>query len=315
MRSSHGLRPRRGSTTAALAALAVLAAGCSADDPAGSDAGSDTASDTGSEGPTSRASVSGRPSSKPTAEAATRSGEPDLARLGQRELDRRLIAAAWDGDVRLARRLIEQGADVNAKDGTGQNAYLIATSEGHDELLELTLRNGAEPLARDRYDGTGVIRAAERGHADVVGRLVREGVPVDHVNNLGWTALHEAIVLGNGSQRHLRTVRVLVAAGADVRIRSRRDDTPPPEQARSRGYDAMADLLAAAARADSGGAPRNPDRRLLAAARTGDVDQVALALRYGGRTGVRDAQGRTPQQLATRGGHSEAARLLRAMGG
>jgi ankyrin repeat protein len=50
-----------------------------------------------------------------------------------------LIRAAWANDVEGARRLIAAGADVNAKDDTEQSAFLIATSEGHLALLELTL--------------------------------------------------------------------------------------------------------------------------------------------------------------------------------
>ena len=76
---------------------------------------------------------------------------------------------------------------MNAQDDTQQSAYLIATSEGYYELLELTLRHGAQVEAKDSYNGTGLIRAAERGHCRRRRRLVRAGVPVDHVNNLGWT--------------------------------------------------------------------------------------------------------------------------------
>jgi ankyrin repeat protein len=71
--------------------------------------------------------------------------------------------------------------------------------------------------SKDSFNGTGLIRAAERGHWHVVGRLIRAGISLDHVNELGWTALHEAVVLGEGGQRHLDTVRVLVAGGADTR--------------------------------------------------------------------------------------------------
>jgi len=35
------------------------------------------------------------------------------------------------------------------------------------------------------------------------------------VNNLGWTALIESIVLGDGGERHTETLRLLVEAGAD----------------------------------------------------------------------------------------------------
>ena len=85
----------------------------------------------------------------------------------------------------------------------------------------------ATSRANDSYNGTGLIRAADRGHAAVAGRLVQAGVAVDHVNRLGWTALHEAIILGDGSGRYVDTVRVLVAADADLRLPSRRDGVRP----------------------------------------------------------------------------------------
>ena len=90
-------------------------------------------------------------------------------------LDQPLIDAAWANDVDRARALIAAGADVNAQDDTQQSAYLIATSEGYLDLLELTLANGADLTSLDSYRGTGLIRAAERGHADIVGRLLRAG--------------------------------------------------------------------------------------------------------------------------------------------
>ena len=80
-----------------------------------------------------------------------------------------------------------------------QSAYLISTSEGYLELLNLTLKHGADVDSKDSFNGTGLIRAADRGHADIAGRLVQANIKIDHINNLGWTALHEAIILGDGS--------------------------------------------------------------------------------------------------------------------
>jgi ankyrin repeat protein len=84
---------------------------------------------------------------------------------------------------------------VNAKDETVQSAYLIATSEVGDDprLLDLTLANGADVGSLDSYDGTGLIRAADRGYTEIVARLLETDIDVDHVNRLGWTALLEAI--------------------------------------------------------------------------------------------------------------------------
>ena len=204
---------------------------------------------------------------------------------------------------------------MNAQDETQQSAYLIATSEGYLDLLELVLSHGARVTATDGYHGTGVIRAAERGHWDVVGRLVREGVPVDHVNNLGWTGLHEAIILGDGGPRYLATVRVLVAAGADVTLPSARDGVRPVDHAASRGYDAIAHLLSSGEEADHDSVSRAAaDRRLLAAATAGDADAVALALRAGARIETRDGHRRTPLLLASAHDRVEVARLLVALG-
>jgi ankyrin repeat protein len=153
------------------------------------------------------------------------------------DLDRRMIEAAFANDVEEARRLIAQGADVNAKDVTKQSAYLIATSEVGDDprLLELTLANGARVDDKDSYDGTGLIRAAERGHPRIVRRLLEAGIDRDHVNRLGWTALHEAVVLGDGGPDHVATVRALVRGGVDVKVPDG-DGVTALQHARERGF-------------------------------------------------------------------------------
>jgi len=240
--------------------------------------------------------------------APTTDSPPDQATL-----DARLIAAAWKNDLALARALIDQGADVNAQDETQQSAYLIAASEGHLRLLELTLRHGADVNAKDSFDGTALIRAADRGHADIAGRLVAAGVDLDHVNELGWTALHEAIVLGDGSARYQDTVRVLVAAGADLRLPSRRDGVAPVEHARDRGYDRIVSTLRAGLRSEPLPQQR-ADRGLLRASTRGDADAAATALRHGARLETRDDHRRTPLLLAATYDQVPVARLLVSLG-
>ena len=110
-------------------------------------------------------------------------------------------------------------------------------------LLNLTLEHGADVDSKDSFNGTGLIRAADRGHADIAGRLVQAKIEIDHINNLGWTALHEAIILGDGSRRYVDTVRVLVAASADLRLQSQRDQIPRLSTPASRGHDEIAHVL------------------------------------------------------------------------
>ena len=141
-------------------------------------------------------------------------------RTAQAALDEALRDAAWANDVEAARRLVARGADVDAEDDTQQSAYLVATSEGHLELLEVTLEAGADVGAKDSWNGTGLIRAAERGHDLVVGRLLRAGIDHDHVNRIGYQAVHEAVWFGADAAYELATLQVLVAGGVEL-------DRPP----------------------------------------------------------------------------------------
>ncbi|GAA4816359.1 ankyrin repeat domain-containing protein [Nocardioides caeni] len=231
----------------------------------------------------------------------------------QDTLDQRLRDAAWADDVARARRLIGQGADVNAKDDTEQSAYLVATSEGHLELLRLTLRHGAKVDDKDSWDGTGLIRAAERGHALVVGELLRAGIDEDHVNRIGYQAIHEAVWLGEDTVSYADTVRVLAAGGVELDRVSPSAGLTPLEMARSRGHDRLERILETVT-ADRSADPADPDRALLDAAESGDADAAAVALRAGADLEARDAHRRTPLLLAATFDRVEVARLLVALG-
>ena len=66
-------------------------------------------------------------------------------------------------------------------------------------MLEVLLPAHPDLTIRNRYGGVSVIPASERGHVAYVRRVLRTGIDVDHVNDLGWTALLEAVILGDGS--------------------------------------------------------------------------------------------------------------------
>ena len=70
-------------------------------------------------------------------------------------------------------------------------------------------------------------------------RLLAAGIDRDHVNRLGWTALHEAIILGDGGPAHVETVRALVEGGVDVNVRG--GSGPPLAHAEERGLAQIVD--------------------------------------------------------------------------
>ena len=75
--------------------------------------------------------------------------------------------------------------------------------------------------------------------------LIAAGAPLDHVNNLNWTALIESIVLGNGGERHTATLKALVEAGANVNLADGRKQSPLT-LAKLQGYTRMVEILIAA---------------------------------------------------------------------
>lgn len=263
---------------------------------------------------TSRAPAPPEPGAAVTPKSS-RAVSPDPAtpksRAKQAELDEDLRAATWDNDLDRAAGLIERGADVNAKDDTEQSAYLISTSEGYLDLLELALANGARIDDKDSWNGTGLIRAAERGHALVVGRLLQADIDRDHVNRIGYQAIHEAIWLGKDSRSYHDTIRVLVAGGVQLNRRSAHEGLTPLQMALRRGYSATEAVLRAAL--DPPEIP-DPEAALLRAARIGDPDLAALALRAGADIEARDSRQRTPLLLAATNDRVAVARLLVALG-
>jgi ankyrin repeat protein len=190
-----------------------------------------------------------------------------------------LLAAAYEGDLEEVGRLVAGKADPEVRDGYGRTPLHLAAYGGHHEVMRLLVEAGANPDALEhdfydivtiaavaddletlrvalslgasarnitsRYEGTALIAAAHLGHVEVVQVLIEAGAPLDHVNNLGWTAVIESIVLGDGGARHRATLQALIDAGADLDITDR-DQRTPLQLATRRGYTDMVRMLEAA---------------------------------------------------------------------
>jgi len=142
--------------------------------------------------------------------------------------------------------LAAAGADLNAFDNQRYDPVTIAAVANDETTLALLLQLGASAKnVTSPYDGTALIAAAHLGHVGVVKQLIAAGAPLDHVNNLHWTALIEAVVLGDGGKNHTSVVQQLLAAGANARLADREGNTPLM-LARARGYKNMVTILSAA---------------------------------------------------------------------
>jgi len=187
-----------------------------------------------------------------------------------------LLAAAAQGDTKKIKALVAKGAKPDVRDNYRRTPLHVAAYGGHHQAMRALVAAGANPNALEedrydivtiaavandvptlkvslelgcsaknvtsRYDGTALIAAAHLGHAEVVRTLIKAGAPLDHINNLSWTALIESIVLGDGGPRHVATLKALVEAGANVNLADGHGQTPLT-LARRNGYKEMVDIL------------------------------------------------------------------------
>jgi uncharacterized protein len=156
------------------------------------------------------------------------------------------MLATRGGHAGALRTLLDAEADVDAQDATLDNPMLYAGREGLLDIVRIANDAGADPTITNRYGGVTLIPASERGHVEIVRYLLNESdVDVDHVNDLGWTALLEAILLSDGGPRHQEIVGLLIDNGADVDLADP-DGVRPLAHARARGQREIARLLEAA---------------------------------------------------------------------
>jgi len=178
--------------------------------------------------------------------AARPSAEALNARDGNGRTPVHVAAFAKQRDA--IRRLAAAGAKLELLDRDRYDAVTIASVADDEPTLATLLQLGASAkLTTSRYDGTALIAAAHLGHDGVVRQLIKAGAPLDHVNNLHWTAVIESIVLGDGGPRHQATLKALLDAGASTQLADR-SGRKPLELARQHGYAAMVAMLEKAKR-------------------------------------------------------------------
>ncbi|PQP85108.1 hypothetical protein C0Q44_11650 [Paenibacillus sp. PCH8] len=154
-----------------------------------------------------------------------------------------LMAAVHGNKINTVRMLVDAGADINLQDARLDNLLLYASAEGMYVMVELAIAANADTSLTNRFGGTALIPAADRGHVEIVELLLtRSDVDVNHINNLGWTALLEAVILGDGGLRHQQIVGLLLKYGADPQIADR-DGVTPLAHAHRHRYAEMERLL------------------------------------------------------------------------
>ena len=122
------------------------------------------------------------------------------------------VKAVRDRDGGKAHALLDtHGATiVDAKDGRGDTALLVAVARRDDSWTGLLLQNDADPNAANRDGDTPLIAAARVGYENGARWLLSRKAKVDQANRMGETPLIVAV-----QQRHADLVKLLLSKGAD----------------------------------------------------------------------------------------------------
>ncbi len=226
------------------------------------------------------------------------------------QINMTLFAAADKGCAALARKLIDAGASLLARDRRGASPLAHAARAGQIKLVELFLAQGAPIDARNVDGGTALFAAAEAEKHSTVTLLLAKGADPNLPGRKGVTPLTAAAFKGNG-----RIVDALLARGADPNVRDETGKTAMVYAA-SRGFDDIVGRLI-----DAGVDPRahyaNDLTALMwaaghdegvGAAAVGRVVDILLA--HGASLDDTDNRGRTALMIAAGLGDAAVVDLL-----
>lgn len=160
-----------------------------------------------------------------------------------------LNRASSKGDLSAVKKLISDGADVNATDSSGRTALVEAAWGGHTEVVKYLIEKGADVNTCDNAGYTALMRASEEGHTAVVSTLVQKGADVNICGKVrGTTALMLA-----AEQGHIKPLEILIEHGAKVNAIDQYEET-----AMARAY--RTNQLKAAEYLESKGGRGKPER-------------------------------------------------------
>jgi hypothetical protein len=158
---------------------------------------------------------------------------------------RALMIASFEGHTEIVRLLLEYGANVNLTDNIYGSALKVASSYGHIAIVRLLINSGAD-VTPNYWHGAPLHDASNMGYTDIVRLLLKSGAEVNHCEYECYTALQAA-----SREGHIDIVRLLLESGANVDPQN--SQKSPLDLAAGRNHEDIVALLQEWGAMDSGG--------------------------------------------------------------
>ncbi|KAE8358042.1 ankyrin repeat-containing domain protein [Aspergillus caelatus] len=215
-------------------------------------------------------------------------------------------ASIW-GLQRETEQLALLGADVNAKGGDFGIPLQAASYNGHRQIVEILLKNGAD--VDNRLGELGEFSnplqdASFRGHQQIVEVLSKHAADINATRGRRGNPLHAV-----SSQGHQQIVKVLLQHGADIDGKGGRYASPL-SAALMEGHQPVVEIILRHGADLNSVSSLRGWTALHVVSFIGHMEAVKLLLEKGADITVRDHEGRTPLHLAMDKGHLEVVKLL-----
>lgn len=200
--------------------------------------------------------------------------------------------------------LAEPDRNLDLADRRGRTALMVASSKGDVRLIRRLLDLGAEVDKRNSGGGTALMFAAQYNQAAAARLLLEGGADTDIQAAKGWTALMIASLKGSNA-----VIEVLLENGADPNIGDFQGFTPLMRAVVENRQGAVRSLLGSD-RIQVNATDERGIGALHLAAAAGRIEITRSLLLAGANKDQPDREGNTARSLAKGADHAEVVRLL-----
>lgn len=198
-----------------------------------------------------------------------------------------LLTAAQTGNIKAARVLLDEGADINAKNSHGMTALMFAAMRDEEGLLEFLLDKGADVNATDNNGVTALMKGVMSAVGpDMVRLLLDKNADINAMDKNGRAAMYWALKIYRPA-----VTETLLAGGVDVNMKYKEGVTALM-MAAGQGYEEVVNILLAKG-AEVDAKTDNGLTSLMWAASRGRTDIIAVLAEKGADVNTVDINGNT----------------------